>query len=427
MGTDMHCHVIDHTWTLLHAGFWTQIFSGFHSKLINKGQCLRTNQIPLSPAEETVGTTPSMTGWISTQKSDIFIHDLFSKKIVTNSWIYNTVLDSSVSFHDGFWCFFFKHGVLGRYININTTWHLITMWERKKFSWQIRILSFPVIKNPIWFTNEGERNLIQSISLNFITYLTPSHLFSVHLCLSLCVWGDKDRYSAVYPCQMLSVYQAFVSLCSSSLHSWGHAYSFMHVPRSCHSAGSYSHASETAQPWLCVHSSEYIKLSAFDALLQFACRLIDGYPSLACFTFDTLKVWKYLCLCMYVFLHPLLCALAVCYIYKHLLFSVYLMQRCHLVLVVGVGGRGRQWSWAEICQTWLCSPTLLPLRNVWMKVKSQSLNTRPYINKKAHLFLGDISHASLTFPFRYSGWRFVIQRDQSTIPGQSQSRAVLGF
>lgn len=45
---------------------------------------------------------------------------------------------------------------------------------------------------------------------------------------------------------------------------------------------------------------------------------------------------------------------------------------CHLGIVSGLVGRGRRWNWAEICQTWWCSLTLLPHRSVWMKVKSQS-------------------------------------------------------
>lgn len=32
--------------------------------------------------------------------------------------------------------------------------------------------------------------------------------------------------------------------------------------------------------------------------------------------------------------------------------------------VLGLGGRGRRWNWAEICQTWWCLPTPLPLRSV---------------------------------------------------------------
>lgn len=45
---------------------------------------------------------------------------------------------------------------------------------------------------------------------------------------------------------------------------------------------------------------------------------------------------------------------------------------CHLEIVSGLGGRGRRWNWVEICQTWWCSPTLLPHRRAWMKVKSKS-------------------------------------------------------
>lgn len=41
-----------------------------------------------------------------------------------------------------------------------------------------------------------------------------------------------------------------------------------------------------------------------------------------------------------------------------------------LEIVSGAGGRGRQWNWVEICQTWWCSPTLLPHRSVWMKVNT---------------------------------------------------------
>ena len=94
-------------------------------------------------------------------------------------------------------------------------------------------------------------------------------------------------------------------------------------------------------------------------------------------------------------------------------------------LSLGVEGRGRRWSWAEICPTWWCSPTLLHHRSVWMKVKHQRSNTFTHATINNLYTLGSFSYP--VFLSRYSRWRLVIQRDQSPIPGQSQSRTIPGF
>lgn len=65
-----------------------------------------------------------------------------------------------------------------------------------------------------------------------------------------------------------------------------------------------------------------------------------------------------------------------CLIYLHAILLAFFIP-CPLAIVSGVEGRGRQWSWAGICQTWWFSPTLLPHKSVWMKVKGHaSLQTQ---------------------------------------------------
>lgn len=121
---------------------------------------------------------------------------------------------------------------------------------------------------------------------------------------------------------------------------------------------------------------------AWSSCLQFASCFNDG---------KILFLW--VCGCLHVFLvylsHMSLRALTPAPL------SSLAIVFCHLAFVfLGGEGRGRRWNWVEICQTSWCSPTPLPLRSAWMKVKRQT-------NKQSHCHLdlndsfAPLTHVSL--------------------------------
>ncbi len=143
--------------------------------------------------------------------------------------------------------------------------------------------------------------------------------------------------------------------------------------------------------WMCVSLAA---LHALWSLLSFlplmffpaVCKLPHWCTILSCMLrFCHCKCLnKYVCVCVCVCVFtPFLLYLSHISLHDltHSPLSSLAIVFCHLAIVLGVEGRGRRWNWVEICQTWWCSPTLLPHRSVWMKVKYLCSDTFTHTNK----------------------------------------------
>lgn len=114
--------------------------------------------------------------------------------------------------------------------------------------------------------------------------------------------------------------------------------------------------------------------------------LTDGHPSDACYAFANVNAWMGIWVCSWLPRHP---SYFTCLMHTYMIsLTLHAIVFCHLEIVLGVEGRGRRWNWVEICQTWWCSPTLLPRRSVWMKVKHLVLtaHTHRRTNKRISIF-----------------------------------------